>query len=130
MSGAYQRLSEQAVDGVVILLEAHLLDEAEFALPPGLPVVVIDSGAGPDYTVVDTDQALGARQATEHLLELGHRQVWHIAGPLASFSAARRAESWARTLSEAGITPRRCCAATGPRSPATGTAWPSAAGPT
>jgi DNA-binding LacI/PurR family transcriptional regulator len=105
VSGAYQRLSAQAVDGAVILLEARLLDQAEFALPPGIPVVLIDSGAGPDYTVVDTDQALGARQATEHLLQLGHRQVWHIAGPAEAFSAARRAESWARTLREAGIAP-------------------------
>ena len=66
VSGAYQRLSAQAVDGAVIILEARLLDQAEFALPPGIPVVVIDSGAGPGYTVVDTDQALGARQATGH----------------------------------------------------------------
>ena len=36
---------------------------------------------------------------------LGHRQVWHIAGPGAAFSAAHRADSWARTLREAGITP-------------------------
>jgi DNA-binding LacI/PurR family transcriptional regulator len=105
VSGAYQRLSAQAVDGAVIILEARLLDRAEFALPPGIPVVVIDSGAGPGYTVVDTDQALGARQATEHLLSLGHRQVWHIAGPETSFSAAHRAASWQRTLEKAGITP-------------------------
>jgi DNA-binding LacI/PurR family transcriptional regulator len=105
VSGAYNRLSEAAVDGVVIIFEAHLLDDAEFVLPPGLPVVVIDSNAGSEYTVVDTDQALGARQATEHLLALGHRQVWHIAGPSTSFSASHRAESWQRTLQEAGITP-------------------------
>jgi DNA-binding LacI/PurR family transcriptional regulator len=105
VSGAYQRLSAQAVDGAVIILEARFLDQAEFVLPPGIPVVVVDSGAGPGYTVVDTDQALGARQATRHLLGLGHRQVWHIAGPETSFSAAHRADSWARTLREAGITP-------------------------
>lgn len=105
VSGAYRRLSEQAVDGAVIILEARLLDRAEFALPPGIPVVVVDSGAGPGYTVVDTDQALGARQATEHLLGLGHRQVWHIAGPETSFSATHRAESWRHTLQRAGITP-------------------------
>src|SRR5580692_2676930 len=92
VSGAYQRLSAQAVDGAVIILEARFLDQAEFALPPGIPVVVID-------------QALGARQATEHLLGLGHRQVWHIAGPETSFSAAHRAESWERALRAAGITP-------------------------
>jgi DNA-binding LacI/PurR family transcriptional regulator len=105
VSGAYQRLSAQAVDGAVIIREARFLDQAEFALPPGIPVVVIDSGAGPGYTVVDTDQALGARQATEYLLGLGHRQVWHIAGPETSFSAAHRAESWERTLLAAGVTP-------------------------
>jgi DNA-binding LacI/PurR family transcriptional regulator len=105
VSGAYRRLSVQAVDGAVIILEARFLDQAEFALPPGIPVVVIDSGAGPGYTVVDTDQALGARQATEHLLRLGHRQVWHIAGPETSFSAAHRAESWRETLRRAGIAP-------------------------
>jgi DNA-binding LacI/PurR family transcriptional regulator len=105
VSGAYSRLGEAAVDGVVIIFEAHLLDEAEFTLPPGLPVVVIDSNAGDAYTVVDTDQADGARQATEHLLGLGHRQVWHIAGPESSFSAMRRMEYWRRTLVDAGIEP-------------------------
>lgn len=105
VSGAYERLSAQAVDGVVIILEARLLDQAEFTLPPGIPVVVVDSGAGPAYTVVDTDQALGARQATGHLLDLGHRQVWHVAGPPTSFSAAHRAESWRQTLAARGITP-------------------------
>ncbi|MGH3166043.1 MAG: LacI family DNA-binding transcriptional regulator [Trebonia sp.] len=105
VSGAYERLSAQAVDGAVIILEARLLDQAEFALPPGIPVVVVDSGAGPGYTVVDTDQALGARQATSHLLDLGHRQVWHVAGPASSYSAASRASSWRQTLAGHDITP-------------------------
>ena len=105
VSGTYNRLSEQAVDGVVIIFEAHLLDNAEFAIPPGLPAVVIDSNAGSGYTVVDTDQAEGARLATQHLLDLGHKQVWHIAGPTSSFSATHRVESWRKTLLAAGITP-------------------------
>ncbi|HEY6799805.1 MAG TPA: LacI family DNA-binding transcriptional regulator [Agromyces sp.] len=105
VSGAYRRLSEQAVDGIIIIFEASLLDRVEITLPPGLPVVVIDSNAGSGFAVVDTDQALGARQATEHLLGLGHRQVWHIAGPTSSFSAGHRAESWRATLDQAGITP-------------------------
>jgi DNA-binding LacI/PurR family transcriptional regulator len=107
VSGAYERLSAQAVDGAVIILEARLLDQAEFALPPGIPVVVVDSGAGPGYTVVDNDQALGARQATEHLLGLGHRQVWHVAGPASSYSAGNRVSSWRETLASHGITPPR-----------------------
>ncbi|MGR0318671.1 LacI family DNA-binding transcriptional regulator [Agromyces sp. ZXT2-3] len=105
VSGAYRRLSEQAVDGVIIIFEAHLLDRAEISLPADQPVVIIDSNAGDGFTIVDTDQAQGARQATEHLLGLGHRTVWHIAGPDTSFSGLHRARAWAATLREHGITP-------------------------
>lgn len=105
VSGAYRRLTQQAVDGVIIIFEASLLDRVEISLPPGLPVVIIDSNAGSGYSVVDADQALGARLATEHLLSLGHQQVWHIAGPRSSFSAVHRADSWRATLERAGVTP-------------------------
>lgn len=104
ISGAFSRLNEQAVDGIVIIFEAHVLDDADFALPRGVPVVIIDSNAGDAYTVVDADQALGARLATEHLLEFGHTNVFHVAGPTASFSAMRRLEAWRSTLAAAGIT--------------------------
>jgi DNA-binding LacI/PurR family transcriptional regulator len=95
---AFTRLSEQAVDGVIIIIEAHLIDQAEIELPDGLPVVVVDSSARYRYPVVDTDQAQGARLATEHLLDLGHGTVWHVSGPAGSYSAERREESWTRTL--------------------------------
>jgi DNA-binding LacI/PurR family transcriptional regulator len=103
--GAFTRLSEQAVDGVVIIAESHIRDRADIDLPTGLPVVVVDSNAGEHYSVVDTDQTEGARLATQHLLDLGHRNVWHITGPQASFSAGRREDSWRSTLITAGITP-------------------------
>ena len=37
VSVAFDRLSEEAVDGVIIIVEAHLLDESDVALPPGPP---------------------------------------------------------------------------------------------
>lgn len=58
----------------------------------------INSSAQYRYPVVDTDQAEGARLATEHLLTLGHRTVWHVSGPPGSYSADRRRDSWSRTL--------------------------------
>jgi DNA-binding LacI/PurR family transcriptional regulator len=102
VTGAFSRLQEQAVDGVIILIEAHQLDEAEIHLPEGLPVVVVDSSAHYDYPIVDTDQAQGARLATEHLLELGHETVWHLGGPESSFAASRRRRSWEQTLISRG----------------------------
>lgn len=103
VSGAFLRLSEQAVDGIIIIMEAHLLDAADVELPPGLPVVVVDSTARYNFPVVDTDQAQGARLATEHLLDLGHKTVWHISGPAGSYSAERRRAEWQAVLERRGL---------------------------
>lgn len=100
--GAYTRLGELAVDGVIVILEVHLLDAVTVTLPPGVPVVVVDSDAGDRYTVVDTDQADGTRQAVSHLLSLGHQTVWHVTGPEESFSAERRLAAWRTVLHDAG----------------------------
>lgn len=102
VTGAFSRLNEQAVDGVIILIEQHQLDDHEIELPAGLPVVVIDSSAHYVSPVVDTDQAEGAASVTRHLLELGHETVWHIAGPPQSYAAERRLNSWRVTLEAAG----------------------------
>lgn len=100
--GAFTRLGELAVDGIIVIMEVHLLGPANLELPPGVPIVVVDSDAGDRYPVVDTDQADGARQATRHLLELGHDTVWHVTGPAESFASERRAQAWREVLLDAG----------------------------
>ncbi|MBB6344272.1 LacI family DNA-binding transcriptional regulator [Nonomuraea muscovyensis] len=100
---AFDRLTMQAVDGIV-LIEAQILDTPALRLPSGVPVVTADGDAGHRHATVDTDQALGARLVTRHLLDLGHDTVWHVAGPEDSHAARRRAESWHATLTEAGAT--------------------------
>jgi DNA-binding LacI/PurR family transcriptional regulator len=100
--GAFTRLGELAVDAIIVIMEVHLLDAATVSLPPNVGVVVADSDAGDRYSVVDTDQAGGARDAVRHLLDLGHETVWHLAGPEESFAAQRRTDAWRATLQEAG----------------------------
>ncbi|MER5199913.1 LacI family DNA-binding transcriptional regulator [Streptomyces sp. NPDC002884] len=102
--GAFSRLEELAVDAVIVIMEVHLLDAATVKLPPHVQVVVVDSDAGDHYTVVDTDQAGGTKTAVQHLLDLGHRTVWHLGGPEGSFAAQRRADAWRAALTEAGRT--------------------------
>ncbi|MFD8378505.1 LacI family DNA-binding transcriptional regulator [Streptomyces sp. NPDC059679] len=103
--GAFSRLGELAVDAVIVIMEVHLLDAATVSLPPNVQVVVADSDAGDRYSVVDTDQAGGTRAAVRHLLDLGHRTVWHLAGPQESFAAQRRTDAWRVTLTDAGCPP-------------------------
>lgn len=99
---AFSTLTNQAVDGV-ILIEAQILDRPGLHLSHGTPLVVVDGE--PDrrrYHTVDSNQSAGAQTATEHLLQLGHETVWHLAGPQDAFSAQRRATAWHRTLKAAG----------------------------
>ncbi|WP_326640097.1 LacI family DNA-binding transcriptional regulator [Nonomuraea fuscirosea] len=100
--GAFTRMGELAVDAVIVIIEVHLLDAGTVTLPPGVHAVVVDSDAGDRYSVVDTDQADGARRAVHHLLGLGHRTVWHVTGPRTSYASQRRAQAWRDTLREAG----------------------------
>ena len=52
--------------------------------------------------VVTVDQFAGAELATRHLLDLGHRTVWHIAGPDDWLEAQQRIAGWRSTLEAAG----------------------------
>ena len=47
-------------------------------------------------------RATGAALATEHLLELGHATVWHIAGPADWLEAQQRVAGWRDALDAAG----------------------------
>ena len=47
----------------------------------------------------------GARLATEHLLDLGHREILHLAGPLDWSEARARRDGWRAAMVAAGLRP-------------------------
>ncbi|WP_371494255.1 LacI family DNA-binding transcriptional regulator [Kitasatospora sp. NBC_00374] len=98
---AVRRLTDQAVDGLVVI-EAQILDRPGFNVSSGVPVVVADGDPEHRFPSVDTDQAAGATAATRHLLDLGHRTVLHVGGPQDSYAARRRAAAWHAALKAAG----------------------------
>ncbi|WP_062304753.1 LacI family DNA-binding transcriptional regulator [Demequina subtropica] len=98
---AASRLSHQAIDGLIII-RAEIEDAGRLALPAGLPVVVADATFGGRLPMVGSDHAGGARQAVEHLLDLGHRTVHHLAGPEDSIPARARLGAWEDVLRERG----------------------------
>jgi len=102
---AMDRLAHLGVDGTVVLAERHLAGGLLPTLPTGVPHVFVDSGMPSDLPVVDSDQRDGARLATQHLLDLGHRAVHHLRGPAVSAAGAAREESWQQTMTEAGMVP-------------------------
>lgn len=103
--GAVDQLQGQGVDGVLLITPQERAAEAFAHLPRDLPVVAVE--AGPEETVpaVTVDQVAGAAAATRHLLELGHRTVWHIAGPPDWLEAQQRVSGWMAALQAAGADP-------------------------
>ena len=96
-----QRLLAQAVDGVAVIAPFRAALQVAEELRGVTPVVATE-GLGPGRVAsVSIDQALGARLAVEHLLELGHRTVHHISGPVDWLEAEARTDGWRETLRRA-----------------------------
>ncbi len=99
LSGVTEERSEQrAVADLVdfrcdaLVLLGPSLSAAELtAYASSTPVVVLARAVrAPGVDVIRTDDELGARLATEHLLALGHRSVVHLDGGRAPGAAERR----------------------------------------
>ncbi len=87
-----ERLIDWRVDGAILwptfanLYRTHIFELKKH----DLPLVTVDTTL-PDSFHADavlTDEAMGAQAVAAHLMELGHREILHFAGP--------SAESWSR----------------------------------
>jgi DNA-binding LacI/PurR family transcriptional regulator len=54
---------------------------------------------------VAVDQYAGARAAVRHLVDLGHTEVAHLAGPQDWIDARERCRGWHDELTDSGLTP-------------------------
>jgi DNA-binding LacI/PurR family transcriptional regulator len=99
---AAARLAEQSVAGLVVIAPIEAAAGALTGLPPDLPAVAIEGDPAVEVATIAVDQASGAAAATRHLLELGHRTVFHIAGPRDWMQAQERITGWRQALDEAG----------------------------
>ena len=92
------RLGGTLIDGAVVVTPT--------VEPPGsdMPIVSIDPHAGPaGPAVVDTDNLGGGREATAHLIGLGHSRIGYLRGRDDLESARLREEGYREALASAGI---------------------------
>ncbi|MFF0018860.1 LacI family DNA-binding transcriptional regulator [Streptomyces sp. NPDC005374] len=102
IAGALESLLEQGVDGIVV---SEPVVEGE--VPLGVDVPVLFLGAPPAFSAARTlTVGVGARQlaraATDHLLDLGHATVHHLAGPRRWYATKDRIEGWRAALADRG----------------------------
>ena len=99
MRAALDHLSEAGVDGVVVLAPVQAAVEAATGLSAEVPLVVVE-GRSAEGNRNGVDQVLGARLATRHLLDLGHRTVQHVRGAADWLDADARVQGWRNELED------------------------------
>jgi LacI family transcriptional regulator len=98
-----QLLASGRVDGLLLAAQG-LMPAAvvESLLALGRPVVRLNQKTRGGRCILLDDEA-AARMAVNHLLQLGHARIAHIAGPAGVDTAQRRKRGFIRAVSEADI---------------------------
>jgi LacI family transcriptional regulator len=98
------RLSHGMVDGLLVILPRGLTDYVEQLRAERFPFVIIDHDAeAPGCNVVNASNRVGARDAINHLLRLGHRRIGFITGTPGVGSAIERLAGYREALNDAGL---------------------------
>jgi LacI family transcriptional regulator len=91
------------VDGVIVLT-GRLTDEQIREYARRVPIVVTGRTLkGSNIASMRVDDFKGAHRATQHLVELGHRRIAHIAGPQDHADSVERLKGYRKALEEGGI---------------------------
>jgi len=105
MTACLRRMLERKVDGVAMMtseMDAGLIKELS---KRNVPIVFMDVGQmGPRMSHVSIDYGNGVRQAVDHVVQLGHRHVAFITGPLELHSARTRRQAFVDGLRHRGVT--------------------------
>lgn len=101
MRAAVHHLLGANVDGIVVIAPLTSALEAVDGVVSTVPLVRVASNGHATRGSVSVDQEGGAREATRHLLELGHRIVCHVRGPAGWLDADARERGWRMELASA-----------------------------
>ena len=72
----------------------------------GIPTLVVKAEPEDDFFTASVDQRAGAALAAQHLIDLGHRDILHFAGPLDWLDARGREREWHAHLERVGLPAR------------------------
>jgi len=102
---ALEHFMSQAVEGVVVIAPQISVARAAEVFGAKVPVVLVaaDVPKSAAYQSVSVDQHGGARMAVRHLIDLGHRDIAHLAGPIEFYDGRSRIRGWRQEMKEAGL---------------------------
>lgn len=100
-----ERLLMARVDGIVVSSPYLGIENLLERIWETVPVVILSGRAWPNADSATVDSYEAGVLATEHLLELGHERILHIAGPENRNEAHERERGYIDALSRVGIAP-------------------------
>ncbi len=104
LTDARTPLSLRGVGGVIFSDIIGNRAQIEDTLAKGIPCVVINYYVEDlDVSCIAIDNAGGAENAVNYLVELGHKKIAHITGDIMTQPAAKRLEGYKRALEKNGI---------------------------
>jgi len=103
-----EEFANLGAEGVVIIAPQSAEYEVLRKIPGNLPAVIIEGEEVTSIPSVEVDQLQGAVLATQHLIELGHKNIAHISGPSEWFAAQRRKAGWQQALHQAKLKAEIC----------------------
>jgi DNA-binding LacI/PurR family transcriptional regulator len=104
--GALDHLSRLAVEAIVMIAAQQDALNVVYSEDFGVPVVVVEGDLSGSGLSVGVDQVGAARTATAHLIELGHTEIAHVAGPDGWPEAAGRTKGYLDAMLAARLAPR------------------------
>ncbi|WP_309067065.1 LacI family DNA-binding transcriptional regulator [Microbacterium sp.] len=102
---AFDRLERQGAEGIVLGVPVELDTPAMRQRAERVPTTRSERTSMDADAPHAIDQAEIARLAVGHLLDLGHRTVWHVSGDPYWLESDQRLRAWEGMLIERGITP-------------------------
>jgi DNA-binding LacI/PurR family transcriptional regulator len=103
ISQALEHLMEQAIEGLVVIAPQVRVFDVLAQMSIDVPYVSFQTTASSAELQVPADQVAGARMATRHLIELGHREILHLAGPQDWIEAEARMRGFLEEIDEAEL---------------------------
>ncbi|CAH0187608.1 MULTISPECIES: LacI family DNA-binding transcriptional regulator [unclassified Microbacterium] len=100
---AIRQLSREQVSGIVALAPQVRVFNVLRGMAVGVPLVSLQTASGSDGFTLSADQVAGARAVTEHLIDLGHTDILHLAGPQDWIEAESRMRGYLDALREADL---------------------------
>jgi LacI family transcriptional regulator len=102
----FNELLARRVDGLVLATASRSDPLVERTLESGVPTVLVNRAeSGSRVGSVVSDDGEGMRLAVEHLIDLGHRSIAHIAGPPHLSTGFLRRRGLEKSLSAHGLAP-------------------------